>query len=290
MAKNYYCLVAGLREHTLDGDLKGFDAREVIDEIAAELSKEDGRALRGWMLFYDVCNMVNIHNHREAFSTLGNFSREELEAQMATPNELPRELAEVVALFGEAAEGEIDPDDERLQRVDVSRSFASELYAAYYRYASGSSCRFLREWCEADRNLRNITAALTARQRGFSVGDHLIGGGEIVQQLVRSSAADFGLKGEVGYVDALIGALSENDNLIDKEHRIDMIRWSLAEDIATFDYFNIGFLLSYIVRLALVDRWAKLDQERGREMFRALVGSLSATERIAAAERRFAEE
>lgn len=290
MAKNYYCLVAGLREHTLDGDLKGFDAREVIDEIAAELSKEDGRALRGWMLFYDVCNMVNIHNHREAFSTLGNFSREELEAQMATPNELPRELAEVVALFGEAAEGEIDPDDERLQRVDVSRSFASELYSAYYRYASGSSCRFLREWCEADRNLRNITAALTARQRGLSVGDHLIGGGEIVQQLVRSSAADFGLKGEVGYVDALIGALSENDNLIDKEHRIDMIRWSLAEDIATFDYFNIGFLLSYIVRLALVDRWAKLDQERGREMFRALVGSLSATERIAAAERRFAEE
>lgn len=290
MAKNYYCLVAGLREQQLDGDLKGFDAREVIDEIAAELSKEDGRALRGWMLFYDVCNMVNLRNHREAFSTLGNFSREELEAQMAAPSELPRELAEVVALFGEAAEGEIDPDDERLQRVDLSRSFASELYGAYYRYAAGSKCRFLKEWCEADRNLRNITAALTARQRGLSVADHLIGGGEIVQQLVRSSAADFGLKGEVGYVDTLIGALSENDNLIDKEHRIDMIRWSLAEDIATFDYFNIGFLLSYIVRLALVDRWAKLDEERGREMFRSLVGSLSATERIAAAERRFSEE
>ena len=31
--KNYYCLVAGLREYALDSDTKGFNAREIIAEI-----------------------------------------------------------------------------------------------------------------------------------------------------------------------------------------------------------------------------------------------------------------
>ncbi len=289
MAKNYYCLVAGLREYSLDGDVKGFDARGVIDEIAEELSTEDARALRGWMLFHDVCNMVNIKSGREGFSTLGNFSREELVEQLERPSELPRELAEVVELYAEVAGGEVDADDERLERIDTSRAFGSELFAAYYRYCTKSKCRFLREWSEADRNLRNITAALAARAKGLSVADWMVGGGEIVQQLSRSSAADFGLKGEVGYIDTLIGALAENDNLLDKEHRIDMIRWNISEELSTFDYFNIGFLLGYIVRLSLVHRWARLDAERGKEMFRKLVDSLGATEHIRQAESRYAE-
>lgn len=289
MAKNYYCLVAGLREYTLDGDAKGFDAREVIEEIAAELSREDARALRGWMLFHDVSNMANIANGREAFSTLGNFSREELEEQLAQPTELPREIGEVIELYAQMKRGEVEPDDERLMRIDPSRNFSTELFAAYYRYCSRSKCRFLREWSEADRNLRNITAALTARERGASVADYMVGEGEIVQQLSRSSAADFGLKGEVGYIDTLIAALSENENLLDKEHRMDMIRWSLAEEIATFDYFNIGFLLSYIVRLGLVHRWARLDEKRGREMFERLTSALGAAEHIREAERHYAD-
>lgn len=289
MAKNYYCLVAGLREYSLDGDAKGFDAREVIDEIAEELSREDALALRGWMLFHDVCNMVNMANHREGFSTLGNFSREELEAQMEAPTELPRELSEVVELFAEVGRGEVDADDERLTRIDISRPMSTELFAAYYRYCSRSRCRFLREWSEADRNLRNITAALTAREKGLTIAEYMVGDGEVVQQLSRSSAADFGLKGEITYIDSLIGALSDNENLLDKEHRMDMIRWGIAEEIATFDYFNIGFLLSYVVRLSLVHRWSRLDEQRGREMFSRLVASLGATEHIRQAEKNYTE-
>ena len=71
---------------------------------------------------------------------------------------------------------------------------------------------------------------------------------------------------------------------------MDMIRWSLSDELSTFDYFNIDFLLSYIVRLSLVHRWARLDEERGKAMFRRLVESLGASDRIADAERHFAEE
>ncbi len=290
MATNYYCLVAGLREYTLDGDVKGFDARVVIEEIAEALSKADRKALAAHLLFWDVCNLVNVRSGREGFSTLGNLSREELQAELEQPTLLPAELREVITLYAELKGGEVDADDERLQRIDTARSFEAALFAAYYRYCAKSRCRFVREWAEADRNLRNITAAVTARQRGLTIGDVVVGEGEIVAQLSRSSAVDFGLKGELTYIDNLIAALGDNQDLLDKEHRIDLIRWNMAEELATFDYFNINYLLSYVARLGLVHRWAMLDADRGKEMFRRLVGSLGAKEQIADAERRYAAE
>lgn len=290
MATNYYCLVASLREYQLDGDLKGFDAKGIIEEIAGELVRADRKALGAFLLYHDVCNLINLRAGREAFSSLGNFSREELTEELENPTLLPAELAEVIALYGEVAKEEVDADDPRLARVNVDAPFERELFAAYYRYCATSGCRFVREWAEADRNLRNISVALTAKRKGLSVGERLVGGGDIVAQLRRSSAADFGLKGEVGYIDTLIGALSEGDNLLEKEHRIDLIRWNMAEELATFDYFNINMLLSYVARLCLVHRWAMLDGERGREMFRKLVSSLGAGDKIAEAEKRYAEE
>ena len=290
MATNYYCLVASLRDYQLDGDLKGFDARSIIDEIAGELVRADRKALGAFLLYHDVCNLVNLRAGREAFSTLGNFSREELTEELENPTLLPAELAEVIALYGEVAKEEVDADDPRLARVNVDAPFERELFAAYYRYCATSGCRFVREWAEADRNLRNISVALTARRKGLSIGERLVGGGEIVAQLGRSSAVDFGLKGEVGYIDTLIAALSEGDNLLEKEHRIDMIRWNMAEELSLFDYFNVNMLLGYVARLCLVHRWAMLDGEKGKELFRRLVASLGAGDKIAEAERRYAEE
>ena len=41
----YYCLVASLREWTLDSDTKGFDVREILDEIFEELTDKDRKAV-----------------------------------------------------------------------------------------------------------------------------------------------------------------------------------------------------------------------------------------------------
>ena len=43
---NYYALVAGLREYTLDADAKGFDAKEIVEEILEVISKSDAAAVR----------------------------------------------------------------------------------------------------------------------------------------------------------------------------------------------------------------------------------------------------
>ena len=86
----------------------------------------------------------------------------------------------------------------------------------------------------------------------------------MVEQLERSSAADFGLRGELPYIDAVIAAVNDEANLVEKEHKIDLIRWNEATELATFDYFDINTILSYLARVNIVARWTQLDAVRGR--------------------------
>ena len=108
----------------------------------------------------------------------------------------------------------------------------------------------------------------------------MVGGGDVAEQLQRSSAADFGLRGELPYIDAVIAAVNDEANLVEKEHKIDLVRWNEATELATFDYFDINAILSYLARINIVARWTQLDAARGREMFAKLLAELDGRELI----------
>ncbi|MDE5709545.1 MAG: DUF2764 domain-containing protein [Alistipes sp.] len=272
-ATNYYTLVSGLREYALDADTKGFDAQAIVAEIFEALTARDAKQVRLLDAYYDCENLAALRAGRSAFSPLGNFSREELEAELKSPSQLPEELARVVRAYN-------DPEGEDAETVDTARRFETSLFAAYYDLCERKGCRFLRAWAAFDRNLRNLTAAVTARAAGRSVEEVTVGGGDVVEQLQRSSAADFGLRGELGYIDAVIAAVGDESNLVEKERRIDLIRWNEALELAAFDYFDINAVLSYLVRVNIVARWTLLDPARGREMFARLLSELDGKEWI----------
>ena len=96
----------------------------------------------------------------------------------------------------------------------------------------------------------------------------------------RSSAADFGLRGELAYVDAVIAAVNDEPNMVEKEHKLDMVRWEQAGELAGFDYFNINAILSYLAKINIVARWSLLDPKRGREMFERIMAELDGKELI----------
>ena len=108
----------------------------------------------------------------------------------------------------------------------------------------------------------------------------MVGGGDVAAQLRRSSAADFGLRGELPCVDAVIAAVNEEANLLEKEHKLDLIRWNEAVELASFDYFDINAVLSYLVRVNIVARWTRLSERTGREMFARLLDGLDGKELI----------
>ncbi|MBO7265379.1 MAG: DUF2764 family protein [Alistipes sp.] len=272
----YYYLVAGLREWTLDSDTKGFDVREIVDEILEELSKSDRAAVKLLYAYYDCENIIARRAERERHNALGFLSVNEIDDMLATRNYsmLPANVAKVVKYFNEA------DDEDRDEESVINDSFERALFDAYYKDLAASKCSFLRAWGEFDRNLRNISAALAAREAGRSVADVVVGGGDVVDSLKHSSAADFGLRGELQYIDAVISAVSDERNIVEKERKIDKVREAYAWDIASFDFFNINFILSYLVRVNIVARWMLLSPEVGRDMLNRLMSDLDAKDLV----------
>ncbi len=271
--RNYYSLVAGLREYALDADTKGFDAKGIVEEILGEVSASDASEVRLLYGYYDCENILALRAGRSAHNPLGNFTREELEQELKAPRLLPQGIARVVMAYA-------DPEGEEAEEIDTARRFETALFAAYYDACRRARSRFLRAWSEFDRTLRNVTAALAARAASRPVEEVVVGGGDVAEQLQRSSAADFGLRGELPFVDTVIAAMNDEANLLEKERKIDLIRWEEATELATFDYFNINAILSYLVRINIVARWARLDAARGREMFGRLLAELDGKELI----------
>ena len=272
-ATEYYCLVAGLKEYSLDADTKGFDARAIVSEILEEVTAADAREVRLLYGYYDCENIAALRAGRSAHNPLGNLTHEELEEELKSPKRLPEPVARVVRAYA-------DPEGEDAETVDTTQRFEKELFGAYYAACAKAGSRFLREWSAFDRNLRNVSAAVTARAAGRAVEEVVVGGGDVADQLQRSSAADFGLRGELPYIDAVIAAVNDEANLVEKEHKIDLVRWNEATELATFDYFDINAVLSYLARINIVARWTLLDAARGREMFDRLMAELDGKELI----------
>lgn len=272
----YYYLVAGLREWTLDSDTKGFDVREILDEIFEELTTEDRKAVELLYAYYDCENLIARRAKSNRLNQLGNLSAEQLDEVLIERRYslLPKRVAEVVKLYVEAS------DEDRDEDIKLDERFERAIFEAYYAELADSKCKFLRGWGEFDRNLRNIAAAVAAREAGRTVRDVTVGGGEIVEQLARSSAADFGLRGELQYIDAVIAAVSDEKNIVEKERKIDAIRWSEAEEIVAFDFFNINYILSYLVKVNIVARWTMLSPEVGREMLDRLIADFDAKQLV----------
>lgn len=275
-SKEYYYLVAGLKEWTLESDAKGFDVAEIRDEILEAISDSDRQAVRELYAYYDCENIIAAHAGRDRYNPLGILSKEEVEAVFSERcySKLPKAVAEVVKRYNEA------DDDERDDEVALDDRFERAVFEAYYLGLEKSKCSFLKAWGEFDRNLRNIAAAVAAREANRSISDVVVGRGEVVEQLTRSSAADFGLRGELQYIDSVIAAVSDERNIVEKERKIDAIRWAEAEDIVVFDFFNINFILSYLVKVNIVARWNMLSPEVGRRMLERLMQELDSKELV----------
>ncbi len=272
-ANNYYTLVAGFREYALDAETKGFDIEQILTDVEESLSAKDWREVQLLFAYYDCENLVALRNGGASHNRLGRLSSDELAEELLRPTHLPEHISCVLRAYAQ-------PDGEDAETVDVEQPFAASLFAGYYAECATSASRFLREWAESDRTLRNVTAAIVARERGLAVDTVTVGGGEIVEQLHRSSAADFGLRGELQYVDSLIAAVGDESNLLEKERKIDLIRWSIASELSQFDYFDLNAVMCYLVKVCIVARWSALDRKTGRAMFERLMAELDGKELV----------
>ncbi|MDP3452929.1 MAG: DUF2764 family protein [Bacteroidales bacterium] len=140
----------------------------------------------------------------------------------------------------------------------------------FYRASLKSPVKFIREYFTADLEIRNIQVAVVARKNSLDPTPYIIGNNEFSEQLRTSRANDFGVA-NISENAAELLKIMEIGNILDREQQLDLYRWQKANEICTFNYFDINVILSFLLKASIVKRWNMLDKKRGAVIFKQFV-------------------
>ena len=247
---------------------------EILDELKQILSRGDMALLNLLRLKYDNANLLKFMENRNAeLNGLATLSAQDWS-----------ELIEII----DNSDEQNPPRDGRLlkyildfyttlrnENSETAIGFKEDFLAAlYYKYGMSCKNKFVADWFEFNLNINNILTALTCRKYGWDIKSAIVGDNVVAETIRNSvSARDFNLKAEIDYFDALV-SISETANLLDREHRIDALKWNWLEEQTFFNAFSIERVLSFWLRCELMHRWDNLSMEEGAEIFRQMINDL----------------
>ena len=264
----YYCLVAGLPDISLDDGKLSYSVSDFKAELYPDLSAQDRKLIDLFYLKFDNTAILKLLKHKDAvIEDKGNFSAEELlqliEAvrEGDTPDKkYPSYLVNFVSQYLQLSQDELYRADDLLA-------------ALYYSYGMSSNNAFIASWFEFNLNLNNILAALAARKYKMEVSSVIVGATSICEQLRTSNARDFGLNETLEYFEAL-QRIADIEELVEREKKVDMLKWKWLEDESFFHYFTIERIFVFLMQLEMIERWISLDKEKGNELFRKMIQDL----------------
>lgn len=264
----YYCLVAGLPDISLDDGKLSYSVSDFKAELYPDLSAQDRQLIDLFYLKFDNMAILKLLKNKDTvIEDKGNFSAEELlqliEAVRAgdTPDKkYPSYLVNFVSQYLQLSQDELYRADDLLA-------------ALYYSYGMSSNNAFIASWFEFNLNLNNILAALAARKYKMEVSSVIVGATSICEQLRTSNARDFGLNETLEYFEAL-QRIADIEELVEREKKVDMLKWKWLEDESFFHYFTIERIFVFLMQLEMIERWISLDKEKGNELFRKMIQDL----------------
>ena len=263
----YYYLVAGLPDLTLDDSKLSYTVADFKTEFYPYLSDADKKLIDLFYLKFDNANVLKLLKDRDAvIDTCGLYSADELSdfiVMLKDGDEVPdRAFPSYLSAF--ISDSFNQPTEE------VNFLPENRLAGLYYAYAMKCKNRFVSDWFGFNLTVNNILVALTARKYKFEVAPLIVGDTRICEALRTSTARDFGLGAEIDYLDQLM-KISEVEELVEREKKIDQLRWDWMEEATFFNYFTIERLFVFLLQLEMIERWLSLDKERGSQLFRSMI-------------------
>ena len=265
----YYYLVAGLPDFNLEDSKLSYTVADFKSELYSALSEEDRMLIDLFYLQFDNANVLKLLKDKDAaIDPRGNYSAEE--------------LAEYISLLKEGGEvsermfpSYLSTFISEYFNISVEDDFLHEdrLAALYYAYAMKCKNKFVSAWFSFNLVINNVLVALTARKFKVDVAPLIVGDTEVCEALRTSGARDFGLSGEVEWLDILV-KISETEELVEREKKIDLLRWNWMEEATFFNYFTVERLFVFLLQLEMIERWISLDKEKGSQLFRSIIATL----------------
>ena len=143
-----------------------------------------------------------------------------------------------------------------------------------YEYGLKSKNKFVRKWFAYNQDMNNVLVAAICRKHGFDVRKMIVGQGEVAEILRKNlQQKDFGLGGVMDSLQEIM-SLVDIDNLMEREKRMDALRFVWLEEATLFVDFSIENVLAYYLQAEMLNRWSLLTVEQGERVFRELVADM----------------
>jgi hypothetical protein len=271
MRREYHCLVAGLPELLIDTKKIDFILQEFKNQLEEVLHLSDFKLIKLLFWKYDNLNVLRLlKDPGSKINELGNLSREDFEEifYLVKDDALYTYEKEIPGYFGQFINAYKNESP-----VFPGKEWENQITRLYYDYLSTAENKFIRKWFEFEMDLTNILTAANCRKYKLEIKNELIGDNEITEKLIKSNARDFGISYEFPRLESILRA-TEEENIIDREKRIDLIKWVLLDEWTFFNYFTIERIFAYTIKIEIIERWLKLDRDTGNKLFSDLLNSL----------------
>jgi hypothetical protein len=280
---NYYFLVAGLPDLTIDQGKLQFGSVEFREYLRTQLHRKDYELIEWLFLPADHQNLIQLLTKEEKrWNSTGIYTREELElaiAEIVAPDKIlddnpanvkPYIKEFIVSYFNE-------------NRLMPEMLPENELTSLYFNNALKVNNKYLKEWFEFEVNLKNVLIYNTAQKYNLPYEHDIVGNTALGNLFRQKIGRDISEAAEWKYFEAASqlsdnGTNSNNSGLnhevAAREKAIDFLRWSVLDEMNIFNYFSIEVIISYMIKLMIIERWLKLEPKTGEELFRRLLGDL----------------
>lgn len=145
----------------------------------------------------------------------------------------------------------------------LSSCTGSDLSPEMYAKAFKSSCRFTREYMKYDFLVRNAKVDYINKSLGRPEG----------MDIMTVEGMDLDSIEGRQQVDAVL----YGTDILKRERGLDDLMWAKIDDLTGLQIFTIDYILGFVAKLMIIDRWFKLNPETGRELFRRLVEEIRST-------------
>jgi hypothetical protein len=259
MEQQYYYLVSGLIDLVRAADKQTVFIEPFVQFLEEELHPDDWEGVRFFLLSQDNRNLLHLLTGKGIWTSPSVFTREEMEAALKSPLELPEYMQTFIPAYRADA-----PLVQNLVWED-------QLAGLYYEHIQETNEEFICQWFQFEQNLKNVLAAFNCRKHQLPLANYLVGKDDaVVDQLLRSTALDFGLGREYPWVESLAQVYNQSTS-VDFEKAVDDVKWAMADELAGLAEFTRPAVYAYFIKLSITERWFKLIPEVGAKVFEEFV-------------------
>ena len=252
----YYFLVSFLPEIHWDDRRLGFEAGDLLAETW-HFAPRDRSEIDLVRLGHDVAVLERLLAGREPFPGFPLNDHEFWREAVKTPAGAPDWIRDWL----DAHSGDFAPAD------------AETLAGVYYDHVlARSRSPFLKAYFRFERDMRNILAAWRSRRLGRPEDAHLVGEGDLVEQLGRSKNEDFGLARDYAWIERLLAARDPGE-IADT---VDRVLWEWVDGHQGRDPFAFDMVLAYFIKARLLGQRLERDPEAGSRIIRTWEGNAHA--------------